>query len=154
MADDNKIKDDDKNARKLGGGKMQPGTIAVWIAIIAIMGFLFSMKGKFGQTPPAKLTHFDFMQKVNSNLIASAKINYGSPTTYLTEVRGNYFEVDKNTGEKILGADGKAKEIPFLAEARLTETIENKLLAVEVISPHENSAVYLNIVSSALLICP
>ena len=153
MADDNKIKDDDKNARKLGGGKMQPGTIAVWIAIIAIMGFLFSMKGKFGQTPPAKLTHFDFMQKVNSNLIASAKINYGSPTTYLTEVRGNYFEVDKNTGEKILGADGKAKEIPFLAEARLTETIENKLLAVEVISPHENSAVYLNIVSSALLIC-
>ena len=151
MADENKIKDDDKNPRKLGGGKMQPGTIVVWIAIIGIMAFLFTMKDKFGQTPPAKLTQYDFTQKVNSNLIASAKINYGSTASYLTEIRGSYFEVD-SSGNKVLGTDGKAKEIPFRTEARLTEAIENKLLAVEKIEPHENSVLLFNLGMNVLFI--
>ena len=151
MADENKTKDDDKNPRKLGGGKMQPGTIVVWIAIIGIMAFLFTMKDKFGQTPPAKLTQYDFTQKVNSNLIASAKINYGSTASYLTEIRGNYFEVD-SSGNKVIGTDGKAKEIPFRTEARLTEAIENKLLAVEKIEPHENSVLLFNLGMNVLFI--
>ena len=151
MADENKTKDDDKNPRKLGGGKMQPGTIVVWIAIIGIMAFLFTMKDKFGQTPPAKLTQYDFTQKVNSNLIASAKINYGSTASYLTEIRGSYFEVD-SSGNKVLGTDGKAKEIPFRTEARLTEAIENKLLAVEKIEPHENSVLLFNLGMNVLFI--
>jgi cell division protease FtsH len=151
MADENKIKDDDKNSRKLGGGKMQPGTIMVWIAIIVIMGFLFTMKDKFGQTPPAKLSHYELMQKVNSNLIATATINYSSTGGALTEVRGSYFDVDKTTGEKIVGADGKAREIPFRTEARLTETIENKLLAIEAISPHENSVLLFNLGMNVLI---
>ena len=151
MADDNKINDGDKNIRKMGSGKMQPGTIMVWVAIIGIMALLFSMKERFNQTPPTLLTQYDFIQKVNSNLVASAQINYGSTASYLTEIRGSFFEVD-SSGNKITGVDGKAKEIPFRVEARLTEAIENKLLAVEKIVPHENSMVFLNIGSTALVI--
>ena len=151
MADDNKNNDGDKNIRKMGAGKMQPGTIMVWGAIIVIMVLLFSMKEKFSQTPPTPLTQYDFIQKVNSNLIASAQINYGSTASYLTEIRGSYFEVD-SSGNKIAGTEGKPKEIPFRVEARLTEAIENKLLAVEKIVPHENSMVFLNIGSTALVI--
>lgn len=118
MADDNKINDGDKNIRKMGAGKMQPGTIMVWGAIIVIMVLLFSMKEKFSQTPPTPLTQYDFIQKVNSNLIASAQINYGSTASYLTEIRGSYFEVD-SSGNKITGTEGKPKEIPFRVEATM-----------------------------------
>ena len=88
---------------------------------------------------------------MNSNLIASAKINYGSTASYLTEIRGSYFEVD-SSGNKVLGTDGKAKEVPFRTEARLTEAIENKLLAVEKIEPHENSVLLFNLGMNVLFI--
>ena len=42
MADDNKMNGDEKNLRKPGGGRMQPSTIAVWIAIIGGMALLFA----------------------------------------------------------------------------------------------------------------
>jgi hypothetical protein len=51
MADDNKMSGDDKNMRKPGGGRMQPSTIAVWIAIIGGMALLFTMKDKWEKRP-------------------------------------------------------------------------------------------------------
>ncbi|MEK7782209.1 MAG: AAA family ATPase, partial [Verrucomicrobiota bacterium] len=143
MADDNKSNGDDKNARK-PGGRMQPSTIIVWIAIIGGMSLLFLMKDKWGEAPRAVLSHYEFMQKVDSNLIASAKINYGAQSSYLTEVTGSYFVVDE-AGNKKVNPDGKPTEVLFRAQARLTEAVENKLLAVQKIDPRETSALLFNI---------
>ena len=52
---------------------MQPSTIAVWIAIIGGMALLLDEGTNWGEAPRTELTHYEFMQKVDSNLVASAR---------------------------------------------------------------------------------
>ncbi len=81
------------------------------------------------------LSQYEFFQKVDSNLVASATINYGAQSSYLTDVIGKYYRTDKNG--KIVKESGKPVEVPFHTKARLTEQMENKLLALPEIEPHE-----------------
>lgn len=143
MAEDNKMNGDDKNSRKpTGGGRMQPSTIAVWIAIIGGMALLFTMKDKWGESPRTEISSYDFVQKVNSNLIASAKVNYGQQSA-LTEITGSYFETDA-AGNKVV-ANGKPVEVPFHTKVIMTESFADQLRNVKEIEPKETSALLFNI---------
>ncbi len=143
MADDNKMNGDEKNTRKpAGGGRMQPSTIAVWIAIIGGMALLFTMRDKWGETPRTEISQYDFVQKVNSNLIASAKVNYGQQSS-LTEITGSYYETD-SAGEKIV-TNGKPVEKEFRTKVVMTETFADQLRGVKQIEPRESSALLFNI---------
>jgi len=143
MADDNRKSDDDKNVKKGGEFRLQPRTWVVWAVIIGGIVLLATMKDKMGGVQPNPLSQYEFLQKVNSNLVASATINYGAQSSYLTEIVGSYFATDPDGG--ILKKDGKPVEVPFRTKARLTEQIENKLLGVEKIEPRESSALLYSI---------
>lgn len=143
MADDNKMSGDDKNMRKPGGGRMQPSTIAVWIAIIGGMALLFTMKDKWGEAPRTEISQYDFTQKVYSNLIVSAKVNYGQQSA-LTEITGSYYETD-TTGNKVTGANGKPTEVAFRTKVIMTEAFADQLRNVKQIEPKETSALLFNI---------
>jgi cell division protease FtsH len=149
MADDNKINLEDKNARKPGGGRMQPSTIVVWIAIIAGMALLFSMKDKWGEAPRKEISSYDFVEKVNSNLIASAKINYGQQSS-LTEIKGSYYDVDEAGNKKL--KDGKPVEVAFRTKVIMTESFADKLRLVKEIEPSETSALLFNILINVLFL--
>ena len=143
MADDNKMNGDDKNPRKAtGGGRMQPSTIAVWIAIIGGMALLFTMKDKWGEAPRTEISQYDFTQKIYSNQIASAKVNYGQQSA-LTEITGSYFETDA-AGNKVM-ANGKPVEISFKTKVIMTESFADQLRNVKQIEPRETSALLFNI---------
>ncbi|MFO1515274.1 MAG: AAA family ATPase, partial [Verrucomicrobiota bacterium] len=143
MAEDNRNNDDDKNVKKGGEFRLQPRTWVVWAVIIGGIVLLATMKDRMGGVQYAPLSQYEFQQKVDSNLVASATINYGAQSSYLTEIIGNYYKTDKE-GNKII-KDGKPEEVPFRTKARLTEAIENKLLAVERIEPRESSALLYSI---------
>ena len=144
MADDNKKQSEDNNSRKpTGGGRMQPSTIAVWIAIIGGMVLLFTMKEKWGEPPYREISSYDFNAKVASNLIAHARVNVGQQSS-LTDVTGTYYEVDGG-GNKQLGADGQPLEVPFRTKILLTETFADRLREVKQIELRENSALWVNV---------
>jgi cell division protease FtsH len=138
MAENNRNSDDEKNGKKGGEFRMQPRTWVVWAVIIGGIVLLATMKDRMGDVQRAPLSQYEFQEKVNSNLIASATINYGAQSSYLTEIVGSYFATD-SSGKEIM-KDGKPEEVPFRTKARLTEAIENKLLAVPKIEPRESSA--------------
>jgi len=142
MAEDNR-NNDDKNSKKGGEFRMQPRTWVVWAVIIGGIVLLATMKDKMGDVQRAALTQYEFFHKVNSNLIASATINYGAQSSYLTEIIGSYYATDAS-GNKVV-KDGKPVEVPFRTRARLTEDMENKLLGVEKIEPRESSALLYSI---------
>ncbi len=137
MADDNKKQDNDKSGKKIGEFRLQPRTWLVWVIIIGGIVLLVTMKDRL-DVPRAPLSQYEFFQKVDSNLVASASINYGAQSA-LTEIVGSYYRTTPD-GNKVIKDGGKAEEIPFRTKARLTEALENKLLAVEKIEPHEASA--------------
>ncbi len=137
MADDNKKQDDDKTSKKLGEFRLQPRTWLVWVIIIGGIILLVTMKDRL-EVPRATLSQYEFFQKVDSNLVASASINYGAQSA-LTEIVGSYYKTTPD-GSRVIQAGGKPEEVPFRAKVRLTEALENKLLTVEKIEPHEVSA--------------
>ena len=143
MADDNRNNDDDKNVKKGGEFRMQPRTWVVWAVIIGGIVLLATMKDKYGDQQRTPLTQYEFLQKAHSNLIASATINYGAQSSYLTEITGSYFATDAS-GNKVI-KDGKPVEVSFRTKARLTEDMENLLLNVEKIEPRESSALLYSI---------
>nr|MBP9901184.1 ATP-dependent zinc metalloprotease FtsH [Verrucomicrobiota bacterium] len=138
MADDNKHQDNDKSAKKIGEFRLQPRTWLVWVIIIGGIVLLVTMKDRL-EVPRASLSQYEFFQKVDSNLVASASINYGAQSA-LTEIVGSYYRTNPD-GSKVIKDGGKAEEVPFRTKARLTEALENKLLTVEKIEPHEVSAI-------------
>jgi cell division protease FtsH len=143
MSDKKKMSSDDKNPRKpIGGGRMQPSTIAVWLVIIVGMAMLFTMKGKFGETPRAEISQFEFVQKLESNLLASAEVNFGQQSA-LTEVTGKYFETD-SSGSKVM-KDGATVEVPFRTKVFMTETFADRLRNVPAITSRETSPLLFNI---------
>ncbi len=138
MADENKNQDNEKSGKKSGEFRLQPRTWLVWVIIIGGIILLVTMRERL-DVPRAPLSQYEFFQKVDSNLVASASINYGAQSA-LTEIVGSYYRTNPD-GNKIIKEGGKAEEIPFRTKARLTEALENKLLAVEKIEPHEVSAI-------------
>src|SRR5688572_19805653 len=99
MADDNKYNDDEKSSKKGGEFRVPPRTWIVWIAIFG--GIILLMLAKEKMSPPNKpLSQYEFFLKVDSNLIARATVNYVAQSAYLREIKGTYFETDRD-GNKV-----------------------------------------------------
>src|SRR5258706_9402652 len=141
MADDNKFNDDEK--KKGGEFRVPPRTWVVWIAIIGGLIGLMMMKERVG-TPGEMLTQYEFFQKFDTNLIASATVNYGTPTALL-DITGKYYATDKDGNrlkDKETGAD---KEVAFRTKARLTEKMEDKLLSYPNVQAKEPNTMLWNL---------
>ncbi len=146
MADE-KYNDDDKPSKKGGEFRVPPRTWIVWIAIFG--GIILLMLAKERMTPQSEqLSQYNFFQKVDSNLVAHANINYSAQSAFLTEIVGAYYEKDRDGN--LIKEGGKPREVPFRTKARLTEQMENKLLALDKIDPREPNTMLLSVMWSIL----
>src|SRR5512141_1366165 len=98
MSDDNRLNDDDKNPRK-GEFRVPPRTWIVWIAIFGGIILLMLFKDRM-ESQGETLTQFRFQQLVESNLIATATINYSPQNGSLTEINGKYYKTTPE-GERL-----------------------------------------------------
>ncbi|HEX4343138.1 MAG TPA: ATP-dependent zinc metalloprotease FtsH [Verrucomicrobiae bacterium] len=142
MANDNNKKDGDKDP-KGGDSRMPYKTWAVWIIIFASIISLMLFKDKF-QAPNTDLKQTDLFSKVDSNLVASAIINYNPQFSPLTEITGTYFETDAS-GVIKKDPTGKSIEVPFRTKARLTDEMENRLLKLPQFEPRVPNTMFMNI---------
>ena len=138
MADDNRKNEDDKN-KKGGEFRVPPKTWIVWIAIFGGIISLMMLKDRIDSNVEP-LKQYDFLQKVESNLVASASINYGAQSGYLTEITGSYFKTD--AAGNILK---KEELVRFRTKARLTQDIENKLFKLPQFEPHEPNPMWVGL---------
>ena len=146
MADE-KYNDDDKPSKKGGEFRVPPRTWIVWIAIFG--GIILLMLAKERMTPQSEqLSQYNFFQKVDSNLVAHANINYSAQSAFLTEIVGAYYEKDRDGN--LIKEGGKPREVQFRTKARLTEQMENKLLALDKIEPREPNTMLLSVMWSIL----
>jgi cell division protease FtsH len=141
MADDNKLKDGDKSPKK-GEFSVPPRTWVVWIVIFG--GIALLMWGReHMQAPGKQLTQHEFFQKVESNLIASATINYsqGEP---LQNATGSYYETDASGN--IIKENGVPVKVAFRApDLVLTEEMIDKLMASGKIGAHAQNGLLLSL---------
>ncbi len=128
MSDKRPNQDDERNGRKNGEFRVPPRSYIIWIAILGAIPLLLVFKGP-SASPIRLLNQIEFQQLVDSNLVARGTIIYDPQGAYLHEVRGTYYATDEKTGAQIL-ENGKPKEIQFDAKIRLSDKIEEKLLAL------------------------
>jgi cell division protease FtsH len=140
MSEENRYNDDDKNSRKPGEFKVPPRTWVIWIAIFGGIIMLMLLKDRM-ETPGEVLSQYLFLQKVESNQIAQATINYSPQSPLLTEITGKY---------KRLTVDGKEELVAFRTKARLTEKMEDKLFNLPQFDPREPNTMLLTAVWSVL----
>src|ERR1044071_2742625 len=101
MANDNRQNDDDKN-KKGGEFRVPPRTWIVWIAIFGGIILLMLFRDRMEQTGDI-LTQYQFFQKVESNQIVRATINYSPQSPLLTDISGKYWKEE----------NGRRVEAPF-----------------------------------------
>ena len=122
MADDNKSNDKDKNPTPGGEFRVPPKTWIVWTAIIASLVALVMMKGKLDSGVDPMLYSEKFLGLLESNLVASAAVNFNPQTHPVEIIEGTYLNAKTD-------ANGKKTEelVPFRTKIFLTESIQNKL---------------------------
>src|SRR5215213_4450458 len=125
MSEENK--QNDKNGKRNGEFKVPPRTYLLWIAIVLAIPLLMIFRNNSG-TPAEVLTQTQFIEKVESNLITKGTIIYDPQSAWLHEIRGKYIRTDAS-GQQVLDSAGKPVEVAFTAKARLTEKVEEKILA-------------------------
>jgi cell division protease FtsH len=101
-----------------------------------------AMKGRM-ESPNQLLKPKEFLSKVDSNLIASAVINY-SPQSPLQEISGQYYKTD-NEGNKL-----DEPPVPFHTKIPLTEKMVDKLFAMPNFEVREPNQILLSVVWSVL----
>src|SRR5882724_4333484 len=139
MSDENKYNDEDKNPKKGGEFRVPPRTWIVWIAIFGGIILLMLFRDRM-ETTGDVLTQYQFFQKVESNQIVRATINYSPQSPLLTDISGKYYKEE----------NGRRVEAPFRTKARLTEAMENKILALENFEVKEPNTMLLSVVWSVL----
>jgi cell division protease FtsH len=140
LDDDSNLKDSGK--KKLPGNgfnKNQTYTLLVWAALIAGMVAFFMMKNHIA-APVNEIEQSEFLDKFDSNQIASATIVVNQQSLPLTDISGSYFKTDK---------DGKLtkEEVPFLVRnAWLTPEMVNKLTRSHKIHQTAPNAAVMNLI--------
>jgi len=123
MADDKKMNNGDKEPKKETEFRVPPRTWIVWIVILGGIVALMMVKDKVG-TPENTISQHLFYEKMQSNQIVTATINFTPQGLPAAEIVGKYYEVDN--GGEIKVADGKQVEKTFIVkDALLTEKMIN-----------------------------
>src|SRR5580704_7553455 len=131
MSDANRHNDEDKNSRKTGEFRVPPRTWLVWIAIFGGILLLMLFRDRM-DTQGETLSQYAFFQKVESNLIVKATINYNPGTSPLTDIKGTYYRTDPAGKPQV-----EAPQVVFRTKARLTESMEDKLYKLPQFEPSE-----------------
>jgi cell division protease FtsH len=142
MSDEQKSNNPDRNPKKGGEFRVPPRTWIVWIAILGGVVTLMMFRDRIESQPEA-LSQYVFFQKVESNLVTQATINYSPQSPYLTEIVGKYVKTD-TAGNKIVEG-GKPVELTFRTKARLTEKMEEKLLALKAFEVREPNTMLMSL---------
>src|SRR5450756_858245 len=90
--------EDKKDTRRdsKGGDSMMPRAWVVWIAILGLILVIALVRDKT-QPKVAPLTHLQFVQLVESNLIVQGSIiNYNPQSPDLREISGNYLAANSS----------------------------------------------------------
>ena len=120
MADDKKTTGGDNEPKKDGEFRVPPRTWIVWIIILGGIVALMAMKDKIGTPDNAAISQHAFFEKMQSNQIATATINFTPQGLPSAEIIGKYYEMDKEGEIKVEA--GKQVEVPFMVkDALLTE---------------------------------
>ena len=117
MADENKMNSGDKEPKKDGEFRVPPRTWIVWIAILGGIVALMYTKDRFS-TPENSISQHQFVQKMLSNEVVNATINFTPQGLPSAEIVGKYYELNENGDKK--------GEKPFIVRnAILTEKMIN-----------------------------
>ena len=101
--------------------------LAICLAVAVIALLMISLVFVRSVPSTQEFTQAEFVQKLQSNLIARAEVIYESRAGRMNLVRGTFYQTDA-TG-KVLLRNGHPTELRFRASVYLTEDFEMKLLA-------------------------
>ena len=147
MAENKQPNENDPKPEKGGDFKLPPRSLLLWLLVLSVVLAMMFVKDRM-DVPSDALTQSVLMAKVDSNLIAKASLNYNPQSPFLTEVVGTYIKTG-NDGN-IVTVAGKPVEVAFHTKARLTEKMEEKLLATGKFEPHEPNTMLMNVLVSVL----
>src|SRR5947209_2289742 len=142
MSDENK--NSDKNNKKNGEFKFSLRGYILWTAMLGAVLLLMFFKTS-GPAQGDALDQTQFMDKFRAHLITKGTITYDPQSPYLRKIKGKYLKADAE-GNKIL-ENGKPVEVPFVCDpgVRLTEKMEDELLATGVFETRQPNTVLLGI---------
>jgi cell division protease FtsH len=115
------MSDDDRKEKRGGDFRVPPRAWILWIAILGSVPLLMMLRDR-STTTTATLEQYEFTQKVESNLIAKATVNYDVQSP-LHIIVGKYYKTGAD-GKKMLDAAEKPIEVPFRAEVDLTDDLK------------------------------
>lgn len=147
MSDDNRHSGEDKQPRKGGEFKVPPRTWIIWIAIFGGIILLMLMRERMDSQGDV-LSQYEFFQKVDSNLVAQATVNYSPQSSVLAEIVGKYRRTDAIGN--VVKKDGQDELVLFRSKARLTEAMEERLFSLPQFEPREPNTMLLTAVWSVL----
>jgi len=150
MADDKKMNSGDKEPKKEGEFRVPPRTWIVWIAILGGIVALMMVKDKVGVADSPPISQRMFVEKMQSNLIVTATINYTPQGLPSAEIVGKYYKTDKE-GEVVV-ENGKQVEVAFIVkDALLTEKmLDDWLLTSDKVKTHQPNTVMFSLLINLL----
>jgi len=115
MSDENRNSDEDRQ-KKNGDFKMSSRNYVMWILIVCCVALAIMFKNTW-QSPGGTIQQKQFVEMVNSNLIAKVTIKF-NPQTIYREAVGTYYKLDKDGNKEMVS--GAPLEIPFVSKLYLT----------------------------------
>jgi cell division protease FtsH len=143
MSDPNRSDKPDRDPRRQPELKIPPRTWIVWMVVITGIMTLLVFKDNLDTNKPAVIPANDFLSMVDSNLVASASINY-DPQSVLTEISGKHFVLDAK-GQIKTNAQGAAEVATFRTKVRLTDKLAEKLQETRKFTEHQPNLILLNV---------
>ena len=109
---------------------------------------LMVLRQKIDQ-PGDTLTQSQFQALVDSNQIVEATINYNPQAGFLTEIVGKYYKTTSD-GKRVAENDPQKGMALFRTKVRLLPKLEEKLISMPQIQPHEPNTMLLSVIYSLL----
>src|SRR5262245_10800556 len=125
--------------------RIPPRTWVLWVCIFGGIILLMLARERLDR-PGEILTQSGFQRLVDSNLIASATINYNPQNVALTEISGKYYKTDAQ-GNRIKKGDEDVTA-DFRAKVRLSSELEYRLLRNPSIDVNEPNTMLMSVIWS------
>jgi hypothetical protein len=124
MQEPDKARSDDRGP-KTPEFRVTARTYVTWIVILGLIPLIVILRQKRAN-PGQHLSQHEFIQKLESDLIARATITLDQQSPYLRDIRGRYFKTDAQ--DRKIVENGKPVEVPFFAQVFVTDQFLQRLL--------------------------
>jgi len=136
MSDEPSNGDSEKSDKKLGDSRVPPRTALIWIALFISVPLLYLLQDR-SDSRYEQLEHGEFLAAVESGLIEQAQIRY-DPQSQLREISGKIKRPDQEN------------PVPFKLKTRLSDEVEEMLLAKPGIKAFEPNTMLSNFIFGLL----